>query len=63
MKFEVGKRYLVDKQDYYQHKLIEVKILEVSPTGQRIKFEYVDGSTSWENLWEWEIVEELEEAK
>ena len=56
MKFEVGERYLVKK---YYLDCIEVKVLEVSPSGKYIKLEYLSGSQTWDKLCLWEILEKL----
>ncbi len=42
----IGKRVLVGKT--WGNELIEVSVIEVSPSGERVKLRYASGYESWE---------------
>lgn len=59
MKLEVGKRYLVRNWHVWRGDLLEAKVLEISPSKERVKFEFLSGEGSWVDIDDWRIVEEL----
>ena len=63
LKFEVGHRYLADDDIGLPNALQdihEIKVVEVSPSGKRMKVEYSSGCVDWVVVKDWEIVEELQ---
>ena len=56
MKFVEGKRYLIVANSYYGGHIIEVKLLEISPSRKRAKLEPL----GWVEICEYDILEELE---
>ena len=54
----IGKRALVRRKPYFE--VIEVKILEISPSGEYIKLEYLTGHKSWESIHSLELIEPLD---
>lgn len=66
MKFKAGCRYLVEKTRSYlwSSDLIEIKILEVSPSGLiKVKYLFEDGGTLWERPDAFKIIECLDSPK
>ena len=60
IKLEVGKRYLFQDHNYiFTPKYYEVTVLEISPSGKRVKLKYISGIIDWCNASEIIIVEEL----
>ena len=62
-KFEVGQRYLVKEKKKYMAAAREIKVLEISPSGERVKFLYPQGAEVWEVIVDYEILEKLSEQK
>lgn len=56
----VGKRLLISRHYSYGDDVSEVTLLEISPSGKRLKFEWESGSSSWESKDEYDIAEVLE---
>jgi len=62
MKFETGKRYIVTGAwagKAFWETLIEVKVLEISPSGKWVKLQFCEGRNGWEGIEDWVIVEGL----
>lgn len=57
-KFKSGHRYLVT-EPYSRKGVLELYVVEVSPSGERIKFRYLSGAELWGSSDQYEIVEEL----
>lgn len=55
----VGKRCLIKLTNAYIAPVVEVKVLEVSPSGKRVKYQYLSGKRIWEETTEYEIIEVL----
>ena len=58
----VGKRCIVVK-DSYSSSAVEVKVLEVSPSGKLVKFSFPSEITSWEHTGEYLLVEQLSDIQ
>ena len=48
MELELGKRYLIRSQDYPFYPY-EVEVLEISPSGLRVKLQFRGGSVGWKH--------------
>lgn len=55
----VGKRCLVRRTDSYHSGLVEVKILETSPSGNAVKLQLRDDFAAWFSAQEYTLVEIL----
>lgn len=55
---DVGRRLLLTNEQF-KTDLVELKLLEISPSGKRVKFENCVRTTFWEELGERLVVEVL----
>jgi hypothetical protein len=52
MKFKdlIGHNIIYNDDYFDSHKLAEVKVIAVSPSGKRVKIEYANGFQGWHNI-------------
>lgn len=58
----VGKRCLVIRDRFYGSDATEVTVVEVSPSGGRVKFRWPSTSESWEDSQSYLLIEVLAEV-
>lgn len=54
----IGMRCIVVRDSWISSE-IEVSVLEVSPSGKRVKFKFPSGAENWEDSSGWLLIEKL----